>query len=434
MMYIKRISLYIFLPTFFILSTIFYLIYPLEKFTLQALLLYSTITMTMCFISTLDRKIINLFILFSFSYLIPIFYNAFSNKIITSYNHSNSIILLSKYLILYNLFFTIVFYFIYKPLDSYIEIRKKNNFIIFYINIFICLLIAIFSKSGENIFSSGGYGISEINNLGGFAIGEYFLIFFFIAYKYSGTSKFKSYILLTTSFLYIIISLAYGLRNELIQLSILIFLLYFNDKKRKTLYITFIILGLYFSSLFSILRSDPISFMQNSFLDNISLKNIFNNENEMYITHQGDVVHSSSRLINFRDNNIVSNSLIYSSSILFFSSTIIPQKFLPEQSNMAAYKQDEYPVGGGGNIFAFFYFWFSYPGVIVIACFIGAIFKFAPKYINAKYCTYFIIILVTFPRWFSYSPINLFKMSVYGLIIYFIFSLFDNEMKKIFKL
>jgi len=434
MSYIQKFYLYIILPLFFIFSSILYLIYPLEKFTIQILLFYSSLMMSICFVSTLDRKIINLFILFSASYLVPIFYNVFSNKIITSYNHSNSIEILSKYLLLYNLFFTILFYFIYKQNTLTTEIRRKNNYLIYYINVFICLFIAFFSKSGENIFTSGGYGLSEINNLGGFAIGEYFLIFFFVAYKYSGDSKFKSYILLITALLYISVSLAYGLRNELIQIAILIFILYFNNKKRKILYITFIILGLYFSSLFSVLRSDPISFMQNSFLENMSLKNIFNNENELYITHQGDVVHSSSRLINFRDNKIIDNSIIYSSSILFFSSIIIPQKYLPEQSNMASYKQDEYPVGGGGNIFAFFYFWFSYPGVIAIACFIGVIFKFYPKYINTIYCSYFIITLVTFPRWFSYSPINLFKMAVYGLILYFIFSLIDSLIKNNFKL
>jgi len=433
MRYLKSLYSYIFFPIFFTTSFVIYQLYSYEKFTLIYLLMYSIILMTTIFLYTLDRKIINLFILFSFSYLIPICYYAFYNKIITSYSHSNSIELLSKYLLLFNLFFTIIFYFVKKPLIIFNEIKKNNNKIVFYINIFICLFIAFFSKSGESIFSSGGYGQSEINNIGGFAIGEYFLIFFFIAFKYSGYSKFRNFVLISTSLSYILISLAYGLRNELIQLSILMFYLFYKETKKSTLYIIFIISGLYFSSLFSVLRSDPISFFQNSIIENLSIKNIFNDQNEFYISHQGDVVHSSSRLINFRDNNIVNTSTIYSSSILFFSSSLIPQKYLPEHSNMAAYKQDEYPVGGGGNIFAYFYFWFWYPGVIIIALIIGLIFKYYTKFINTMFSAYFVIVLVTFPRWFSYSPINLFKMSLYAFIVYFIFSIIDKEMKKSLK-
>lgn len=430
---LKSFYIFICLPFFFLINVIIYELFPHEKFTLLLLLGYGTILMSINFYQTLSVKIVNLFILFSFSYIIPIFYYSFSNKIITSYNHSNSIELLSKYLLLYNLFFTIIYFFIYRKYPEKYKIEKKNNFLIFYFNIIICLLIAFFSKSGENIFSSGGYGQSEINNLGGFAIGEYFLIFFLIAFKFSGKSKTHNKILLSVGFIYILESLAFGLRNELIQLSILIFFLYYKEKGKNSLYILFIVFGLYFSSLFSILRSDPRSFFQNSIVENLSIKNLFNNNNDTYISHQGDVVHSSSRLINFRDNNLVSNSIIYSSSLLFFSSSLIPQKFLPEQANMAAYKQDEFPVGGGGNIFAYFYFWFSYLGVIFIAIFIGMVLKYFPKYINTQYSAYFVLVLVTFPRWFSYTPINLFKLTVYGLIIYFFFTIIDKEIKKQFK-
>lgn len=434
MRFLKGFYIYIYLPLFFLINVLIFEIYPAERFTLFLLLGYSTILMTIAFYQTLKIKIINLFVLFSFSYIIPIFYYAFSNKIITSYSHSNTIELLAKYLLLYNLFFTIVYFFLYKPYKINFTIEKSSNFLIFYFNIIICLLIAFFSKSGESIFSSGGYGQSEINNLGGFAIGEYFLIFFLIAYKFSGKSSIHNKILLSVGFVYIIESLAFGLRNELIQLSILIFFLYYKEKRKNGLYLFLILSGLYFSSLFSILRSDPKSFFQNSIVENLSIKNLFNNNNDTYISHQGDVVHSSSRLINFRDNNLVSNSIIYSSSLLFFSSSIIPQKYLPEQANMAAYKQDEFPVGGGGNIFAYFYFWFSYPGVIIIAIFIGLILRYFPKYINTQYSAYFILTLVTFPRWFSYTPINLFKLTFYGLIIYFFFTLIDKEIKKQFKI
>jgi hypothetical protein len=422
---------YIFYPIILSIVGLLFVIYPNEKFVLIIVLIYATTLMVNLFIKTIHVKGINLFILFAFSYLIPLYYYSFANKIITSYSHSNELTLLIKYTLIYSLFFTVIAAFL--PNIASVRnsgIYKRDNFIIFYFNVGICLIIAFFSKSGESLLSSGGYGQSEISNLGGFAIGEYFLIFFFVAFRFSGTLRINKFILIIIAGIYIIESLAFGLRNEFIQLSILLFILYFRESGKSFGYFAFILLGLYFSSLFAAFRSNPISFLESSIVENLSLSNVIDNESDNYISHQGDVIHSSSRLINFRDNNITSNGVIYSSAALFFSSAIIPQKYLPEQANMAAYRKDDYPAGGGGNLFAYFYFWFWYPGVILIASFIGLLIRNYAKYLNSIYGAYIILVFSTFPRWFSYSPINLFKMCLYTLIIYFIFLSIDRYMKE----
>lgn len=382
---------------------------------------------------TLYVKEINLFFLFAFSYLIPLLYFSFANKIITSYSHSDQLIFLVKYAYLFCLFFTIIFFFFNKEWNTQNkpEIIRKKSSIIFCGNILVCLLIAFYSKSGESLLSSDGYGQTEINNLGGFAVGEYFLLFFFYAYKFSGYKKINQVILLSVAGIYILKSLAFGLRNEFIQLGIMLFILYYKEKGRSLTYFLFILGGLYFSSIFASFRSNPSVFLSSSIAENLSLKNILDNENDSYISHQGDVIHSSCRLFNFRDNRIVDNSTITSSSLFFFSSTIIPQKFLPEQANMALYRQADYPIGGGGSLFAYFYFWFWYPGVILIGLFIGWLIKNYRKYINSLWAPYFILVFSTFPRWFSYSPINLFKLCVYGMVIYFFYVALDHYMKKI---
>ncbi len=417
----KLFFLYIIVPFFFLATIIFSLLYPNSLFTLKISLLYSIFLFFYLIVNTIRVKIINLFFLFSFSYLIPLFYYSFGNKIITSYNHSNSIAFLSKYLFLFNLFFTIVLCFTFNFKVPIRPLGKLDNKFIYFLNILICLFIAFFSKSGDNIFISGGYGLSEINNLGGFAIGEYFLIFFYSAYKFSGNWKLNYYLLIFVAVLYILISLAYGLRNELIQLSILCFILFYRENGHTFRYILLILFGLYFSSLFSVIRSNPASLLENSLVENLSVKNVFSNDSDNYISHQGDVIHSSSRLIGFRDENILDNSIVYSSSFYFFLSSVVPQKYLPPHANMAAFKQDEYPVGGGGNIFSYFYFWFSFPGVILVAIFVGIILKLSTVKINSNIGTYFILALSTFPRWFAYSPINLFKMCVYGTFVYLFF-------------
>jgi hypothetical protein len=420
-------------PFLFIVISIFFFIYPDEKFVLILSLLYTSILMLNLFIKTINVKIINLFVLFAFSYLIPVYYYTFANKIITSYDHSNNLNLLIKYTYIYGLFFTVLVFFLPKNISNRsTSVSKKDNYIIFYINVSLCLFIAFFSKSGESLLSSGGYGQTEISNLGGFAIGEYFLIFFFLAFKFSGNHKSKKYILIILASMYIIESLAFGLRNEFIQLSILLFILYYNEKGKSYSYFAFILLGLYFSSIFAVFRSNPIAFLQSSIIENLSLSIVIDNENDNYISHQGDVIHSSSRIINFRDKGITSSGTIYSSAAYFVLSAVIPQKYLPEQTNIAAYKKDEYPAGGGGSLFAYFYFWFWYPGVIIIAIYIGFLISNYSKYLNSIFGAYIILVFSTFPRWFSYSPINLFKMCLYSLIIYFIFLLLDRYIRESF--
>jgi len=393
-----------------------------DKSQMLVLLMYCSILAAQLIYKTLYFKPLNLLSLFAASYLIPFYYYHFGGRIITSYSHSNQIYLLNKYLLLYALFLLMVLLFAgsFRNLRN-IEIPKLNNALIFYVNITICVLIALFSKSGESIFSSGGYGLSEIENIGGFAIGEYFILFFFIAFKFSSSGSWSKFLLISVAVLYILVSFSYGLRNEFIQMAILLFILFYKEKRTFGLYLVLVSGAIYFSSLFSSFRSNPIEFLQRPLLENLSLKSVFASPDDFYISHQGDVVHSSSRLISFVDNGIIPFETRMSSFVGWLSSSVIPWRFLPEEANMAAYMKDQYPTGGGGSPFAYFYFWLSYPGVILIGVIVGLIIRGYTRHIGSLYGVYFVIIVATFPRWLSYSPINFIKMGVYGFIIYIAF-------------
>jgi hypothetical protein len=158
--------------------------------------------------------------------------------------------------------------------------------------------------------------------------------------------------------------------------------------------------------------------LQQTLLENLTLKNVFASPDDFNISHKGYVVHSSSRLISFADNEIVPLDTRISSFVSWLTSSVVPYRFLPEEANMAAYLKDQYPTGGGGSPFAYFYFWLSYPGVILIGVVVGLIIRGYLRYIGSLYGVYFVIIIATFPRWLSYSPINFIKMGVYGFIIY----------------
>lgn len=405
-----------------------------ERNQMFVLLMYCSFLAVQLIYKTIYFKALNLFSVFASSYLIPFYYYHFGGRIITTYMHSNQIYLLNKYLLLYALFFSMVIIFAgsFQNLRILVIPKLKNSFI-FYFNIAICFMIALFSKSGESIFSSGGYGLSEIQNIGGFAIGEYFILFFFIAFKFSSNGHWSKFLLISVAVMYILVSFSYGLRNEFIQMAILLLILFYKEKRTFGFYIVLVFGAIYFSSLFSAFRSNPIEFLQRPLLENLSVKNVFASTDGFYISHQGDVVHSSARLILFSDNGIVSFGTRMSSFFSWLSSSIVPYKFLPEEANMAGYLKDEYPTGGGGSPFAYFYFWLSYPGVILIGVIVGLIIRGYIRYIGSLYGVYFVIVIATFPRWLSYSPINIIKMGFYGLIIYsgfvflnYIFRLWNN--------
>jgi hypothetical protein len=390
-----------------------------EKDEMFVLLIYCSFLAVQLIYKTRYFKALNLMSLFTASYLIPFYYYHFGGRIITSYTHSSQIHLLNKFLLLYVLFISMVLFFAgsFKHLGN-AEIPKFKNAFIFYINIAICLLIALFSKSGESIFSNGGYGLSEIQNIGGFAIGEYFILFFFIAFKFSSNGPRAKFLLISVAVLYILVSFSFGLRNEFIQMTILLFILFYNEKRTFALYMVLVFVAIYFSSLFSAFRSNPVEFLQRPLLENLAFKNVFASPDDFYISHQGDVVHSSSRLISFADNEIVPFETRMSSFVGWLSSPMVPWRFLPEEANMAAYMKDQYPTGGGGSPVAYFYFWLSYPGVILIGVVVGLIIRGYVRKIGSLYGVYFVIVIATFPRWLSYSPINFIKMGVYGFVIY----------------
>ncbi len=394
-------------------------------------LIYCTAVISALILSTIYVKELNLLFLFSASYLIPFYYYYFGNKIITSYAHSDGISLLNKYLLLYALFFSLIWLFLKDVrVAGRALIVRYNNRLIFYSNAIICLLIAVFSKSGESIFASGGYGLSEIENIGGFAIGEYFIIFYFIAYKFSGDSLQQRIILFAIGILNILISFSFGLRNEFIQICILLFILFYKERKTLGLYFSLVLFAVYFSSLFSSFRSNPIDFLQRPLSETLALKSLFSSGGDFYISHQGDVVHSSCRIISFVDNDITTDKTRLTSFLLWFSSSLIPYKFLPAEANLASYMKEDYPSGGGGSPFAYFYFWLSYVGVFIGGTLVGLILRGYLKLVNSIYGIYFILVVATFPRWLSYSPINFIKMGFYGLVIYIFFVILNSSFKK----
>jgi hypothetical protein len=312
----------------------------------------------------------------------------------------------------------------------------KNQPVIFYFIIIIQTLIMILGRSGNSIFDSGGYGSidSQTTNLGGTAIFEYFLVFYPIAYVFSGNNRFRIILLAILASIYSIKAILFGGRVEALQCLLMMYLLHLdNDRISLFRLLRYSILPILFFLLFGFFRASPNS----SILEIVSiLKENYQFAGFTFFGNQIDVFYSSTRLFGLIDLNVISFiDRIYIFLFNFFA-IIVPYSFLPEKANMAAYLQDVYTAGGGGFLPMFFYVYLSYFGVLFIGIIIGL---FVRKAINISSSTssywviYLVMLLSTYPRWYAYSSNVVYKFCFYSIFILWLFNKLITTINKLSK-
>ena len=245
----------------------------------------------------------------------------------------------------------------------------KKNYIIFYGLLCFMFLITIFGRSGNNIFDSGGYGSigANVQNAGGLAIFEYFLVLFPIAYIYSGQNKKKLRLLLIMAVIYSLKGLLLGGRIEALQMLLMIFILYIDNKKLKLRkVIRLLIVPSLFFIVFGLVRSAPnTSFNELTIL----LLDVYENNLFIFFGHHIDIYYSTTRLYALVSLEIIDLSDRLYSFVLNIIAIVVPFSKLPDIANLTAFKKDIHPAGGGGLISVIFYVFFILP-----RCYINWIF------------------------------------------------------------
>lgn len=113
--------------------------------------------------------------------------------------------------------------------NNHISIIKYsiNNRFFFFLNLLICILIILFSISGESIINGGVYGEAQKSPLN-----EYFILFYLFLFLTKPKVFFYKNIILFVGFIYCFQNLIYGGRIEILQLCLLTFYtLYVFEKK-----------------------------------------------------------------------------------------------------------------------------------------------------------------------------------------------------------
>lgn len=362
------------------------------------------------------NKILFLVFIWFFLY-IKVWYYAFFKNIAISMHFSFAE---NKYLydfaLIHFFFIVILFIHIVIPFQQKNGLRTEDNKFLFIINYIITFILFLIGKQGENIFSSGGYGQGEVQAS---SLNEYFIIFWFVSYFFSGKSKLKKNMLVALSILYCLKNLMFGGRIETAMMGLALIYLVYQYKLSMRTFLLLFILGAYIFAILGSIRQNPILLIEGEWTELFipgwgeSREKI-----ELISSQEGDVFQASSRMIGMITEGIFSFSERIESLFYFLASIIIPYSMLPDIAVLASYKSDIYSVGGGGLISAYFYVIGSWMGVYFIALFLASLLsKLGLNRKNRFIQIYIFFLIATLPRWFAYNPISIFKLSLYGVFI-----------------
>ena len=314
----------------------------------------------------------------------------------------------------------------------------KPNKNLFYFFLSITVFILIFGIQGQTLLNGASYASHELTSKS--TLHEYFILFYFFLILFSSNVKMDRYILHLMLILYILKTILYGGRIEVVEIGLLWFLIfyYYNNKVKIRTVLIFLFFGIYLTNVVNNVRTNPVGFISGidtySYFDpTISFEK--KSKNDILATNEGDVIQSSARIVGLIDNGEISFSQRILSGALYILSPITSASVLPEYSNLSVYKQETYRSGGGGLISTYFYTWLSYIGPILISLFIAFVINYFYNN-NSIYCyLYCTSLFVMFPRWFAYNPIMLVKFCLYPiLILFFIIKICNYKFIKPIKL
>ena len=314
----------------------------------------------------------------------------------------------------------------YSNLNFDIEAYFKPNNYLYYFFIFCFFIFLYLGIKGENIFISGIYADSESMKKTTFH--EYSILLYLFILIYS--PRVRRNFLINTLLLIIFIfkTLLFGGRIEVIQIFLLYFYFYyvFQAKVSYRYVILFSMTTFFLLHIFGNIRNNPSILLFLDYNSIFDFTNLFQIEtNKLYIdSNQGDVIQSSARMFGLIENGYLPFPTRLFSFLLNIFSSILPPFLLPDFSNLSIYKQDIYNSGGGGLISTYFFVWFGYIGPVIASLILSYFIKKFYTTGNRYILIYSICIFITFPRWFAYNPIHLFKFCIYAVILYWIVNKF----------
>lgn len=303
-------------------------------------------------------------------------------------------------------------------ISTYEFINEGNeNYIITYVLIIILILI----------YFLGYYAPTIVGERGSYStLYEYSLIIFLFAYYYSGNKKITKSILGIILLAYCFQNLIYGGRITALQLLIL-FVLIIVLKKVNLKKMCLICIPLYLVlNIIGVYRGDYTSFS----FDNIVL--IFEelNYNKFTLDTAYSAYFTSLTFLKIEDVFTFSEKI---SLLLKYILSIFLGSNLVSDSNLAVISHQYYTHYYGGIYIFFMKFYTGVLYIPIIFTQFKILFKTFNRYSEkkdlGKIITLYLVSSV--PRWYLYSPSNLFRGTLIVIVLYYFFRIVDKSILNI---
>lgn len=409
---------------FFISLAIFVVTFLFDyKHSCGKQLLYSALILNYLIIITrciLQKNVILLIVfLFFFQYIYTLYYPFFTNITWGAFANEYTLKYYFKIAQLGLLFISTLGVFLKIEPSSSFKIQPQRNDILFIFSISFFSFLTIIGKSGEGLLS-GNYGSMDAQISTSF---EYAIIPFIGALLFCYTKK-QRFLIYILALFYILKNTLYGGRIESVMIIISLFVFIFVHKLSFKSILILFCLGIYLMTLVGHIRYNPTLLLENDWGAILSIKS----EKTYHIVNQeSEVNYSSSTFLMMLDSNIIKGYDIFWA---FIKSLFLPSKYVEKSGNLSLYTQGFFSNLGGGLIYVYFFVYASYIGVLFIAMFIAKLFN-CLKTFNVNFITILALFsILTFPRWFAYSPTTLFKMSLYGTVFCWILLYLHRKFRK----
>lgn len=323
------------------------------------------------------------------------------------------------------LLFSAIISLFYK--ESKMDILKfklvpKDNIVIF-ISLFCTLLYVLFFEIDRGRLTEYSVRISPFY--------EYSTLLFIFSYYYSGNSKLKHTILTILLIVFVLQDFYYGGRVTSLQLIFLFLVTFFVHKLSIKIIVSGAVIGIFVNSLVGMYR-------QNYSLESANLLDILIGLKESYFVFSTPVYAYYASVTHIAATHITDFKIEFHSLISFVISIFIGSNPSISDGNVTAFVAENFFNNiGGGIIPTHFYFWLGWIGVVIISIILVMLLNSTVnlKYDYLKICL--LIVIVTVPRWYLYSPLSLFRPLLLISVLFLIFKVVDNisaEKKSFFQI
>jgi len=295
---------------------------------------------------------------------------------------------------------------------------KRDNSLIFFFNVFVVLFLAVLMVNSAGTAYSADY--REVTAVR-YAFIDYAVVFLFLAFVFSGRGK--NSIILGVAAFYLLICLLYGYRLRMIQMMLLVFFLFYEERFKP------IVLAL--SSLLVFWGMKLVGGLRG--LDkNTSWEALLGVKGDVVVSNQGGVFLNANMYIGLVNDGLISLSERLTTFLGNLLAVFYSQGALPERFNIAKLASTFFDIPGGGLISGYIYIWGGVFAAIPVGVGIGLLYSklMNKNNLSIYFVAYMVVVVTGFPRWFAYSPIHFFKMGFYSVFMLFIFLYFNSLMMK----